>query len=140
DAMRINGKDRLACKTLIKEVAEQDGATITVEPLRYMPVQRDLIVDQADFFAKYRSVNPFLINDAPVAEKERIQSQEERMRFDDTTNCILCAACYSACPIFAKQPAYIGPAAIVQAFRFLADTRDRGLVDRLPALDRPEGV
>jgi succinate dehydrogenase / fumarate reductase iron-sulfur subunit len=140
DAMRINGKDRLACKTLIKEVAEQDGATITVEPLRYLPVQRDLIVDQADFFAKYRSVNPFLINDAPVAEKERIQSQDERMRFDDTTNCILCAACYSACPIFAKQPAFIGPAAIVQAFRFLADTRDRGLADRLPALDRPEGV
>ena len=97
DAMRINGKDGLACKTLIKEVAQKDGDTITVEPLRYLPVQRDLIVDQNDFFERFRAVNPFLINDEPVEEKERFQSQEERMLFDDTTNCILCASCYSAC-------------------------------------------
>ena len=140
DAMRINGKDGLACKTLIKEVAQKDGDTITVEPLRYLPVQRDLIVDQNDFFECYRSVKPFLINDGPVEEKERLQSQEERMLFDDTTNCILCASCYSACPIPEKIPAFIGPAAIAQAFRFLADSRDRGMADRLPALDRPDGV
>lgn len=140
DAMRINGKDGLACKTLIKEVVQKDGDTITLEPLRYLPVQRDLIVDQSDFFEKYRAIKPFLINNEPVAEKERIQSQEERMRFDDTTNCILCASCYSACPIPEAHPGFIGPAAIAQAFRFLADTRDRGLEERLPALDHPEGV
>lgn len=140
DAMRINGKNGLACKTLIKEVAEKDGDTVTVEPLRYLPVQRDLIVDQALFFEKYRSIQPFLINEAPVAEKERLQSQEERMRFDDATNCILCAACYSACPIPERRPGFLGPAAIAQAYRFLADTRDRGFEERLPVLDQPDGV
>lgn len=140
DAMRINGKDGLACKTLVKEVADNEGDTITVEPLKHLPVQRDLIVDQSAFFAKYRSVNPFLINDDPVGEKERLQSQEERMRFDDATNCILCASCYSACPVLDKNSAFLGPAAIAQAYRFLADTRDRGLEDRLPVLDQPDGV
>jgi succinate dehydrogenase / fumarate reductase iron-sulfur subunit len=140
DAMRINGKDRLACKTLIKEVAEKEGDTVTVAPLRFLAVQRDLIVDQSAFFRKYRSIMPFLINDTPVAEKERIQSQEERMRFDDTTNCILCAACYSACPVLAENPAFLGPAAIAQAYRFLADTRDQGFEERRPVLDEPDGV
>jgi len=140
DAMRINGQDGLACKTLIKEVVENEGDTVTVEPLRYLPVQRDLIVDQTDFFTKYRSVKPYLINDEPVAGKERLQSQEERMQFDDTTNCILCASCYSACPVLANNAAFLGPAAIAQAYRFVADTRDRGFEDRLAVLDRPDGV
>jgi succinate dehydrogenase / fumarate reductase iron-sulfur subunit len=140
DAMRINGKDGLACKTLIREVAEKDGDRITLAPLRHLPVQRDLIVDQDEFFKKYRSVKPFLINDEPVAEQERLQSQEERMRFDDTTNCILCAACYSACPILGENPDFLGPAAVAQAYRFLADTRDRGMAERLPVLDDPNGV
>ena len=140
DAVRINGKDGLACKTLIKEVAASDGDTVTVEPLRYLPVQRDLIVDQSEFFRKYRSVSPFLINDEPVAEKERLQTQEERLRFDDTTNCILCAACYSACPILEENTAFLGPAAIGQAYRFLADTRDRGFEARRPVVDAPDGV
>lgn len=140
DAMRINGQDGLACKTLVKEVAEEDGATVVVEPLRHLPVQRDLIVDQAEFFEKYKSIKPFLINDEPVAEKERIQSPEERLQFDDTTNCILCASCYSACPIPEEQPAFIGPAAIAQAFRFLADSRDKGEEQRLPVLDDADGV
>jgi succinate dehydrogenase / fumarate reductase iron-sulfur subunit len=140
DAMRINGRDGLACKTLIKEVAEKDGDTVTVEPLRYLPVQRDLIVDQGAFFEKYRSVRPFLINDEPVDARERIQSQDERMQFDDTTNCILCASCYSACPVLEDNPAFLGPAAIVQAYRFNADTRDRGFDVRLNLLDQPDGV
>jgi len=140
DAMRINGKDGLACKTLIKDVTEIEGETITVEPLRYMKVQRDLIVDQSEFFEKYREVKPFLINDEPVNEKERLQSQEERMQFDDTTNCILCASCYSACPILEDQPTFIGPAAIAQAYRFNADSRDRGSAERLQVLDRPDGA
>ncbi len=140
DAMRINGKDGLACKTLIKDVTDKDGDTITVAPLRYLPVQRDLIVDQSDFFKKYRSVKPYLINDEPVSEKERIQSQEERMQFDDTTNCILCASCYSACPILENNSAFLGPAAISQAYRFLADTRDKGFEARLTVLNDPNGV
>ena len=140
DAMRINGKDGLACKTLIKDLAEQDGDTILIEPLRHFPVQRDLIVDQIEFFNKYRAIKPYLINDELPEEKERIQSQEERMVFDDTTNCILCASCYSACPIPEKHSAFLGPAAIAQAYRFLADTRDDGFAERLPALDHPDGV
>lgn len=140
DAMRINGRNGLACKTLIKDLADRDGVHITLEPLRYLPLQRDLIVDQDEFFKKYRSIKPFLINDEPVAEKERIQSQEERMQFDDATNCILCGSCYSACPILENNPEFLGPAAIAQAFRFLADTRDRGFIERLPALDDPNGV
>jgi succinate dehydrogenase / fumarate reductase iron-sulfur subunit len=140
DAMRINGKDGLACKTLVKDVVVHDGDTVTVEPLRNLPVQRDLIVDQAEFFRKYRSINPYLINEEPVDKQERLQSQEERMVFDDTTNCILCASCYSACPVLEENPAFLGPAAISQAFRFLADSRDRGTDERLKILDTPDGV
>ena len=140
DAMRINGKDRLACKTLVKDVVEKDGDAVRIDPLTHFPVQRDLIVDQSAFFEKYRAVKPFLINDEPVAEKERIQSQEERMAFDDTTNCILCSACFSACPVLGENPDFLGPANIAQAFRFLADSRDKGFEDRLPVLDQPNGV
>ncbi len=140
DAMRINGKDRLACKTLVKEVADADGDVVEIKPLRHLPVQRDLIVDQTVFFDKYKSIQPFLINDEPVPAKERIQSQEERMKFDDTTNCILCASCYSACPIFDKNKNFLGPAALSQGYRFIADSRDKGFENRLPELDRPDGV
>jgi len=140
DAMRINGTDGLACKTLIKDIAESDGAVITIEPLRHLPVQRDLIVDQSDFFDKYRKVKPFLINEETVEEKERLQSQEERLQFDDTTNCILCASCYSACPIPAGNSKFIGPAAIVQGFRFLADSRDLATEERLDILGHVDGV
>jgi succinate dehydrogenase / fumarate reductase iron-sulfur subunit len=139
DAMRINGKDGLACKTLVKDVVSNDGETVTVEPLRHLPVQRDLIVNQAGFFEKYKSVKPFLINDEEVDAKERLQSQQERLVFDDTTNCILCASCYSACPVLAEKPDFLGPAAITQAFRFLADSRDRGAAERLQLLDTPDG-
>jgi len=140
DAMRINGKDRLACKTLVQDVADADGARITIEPLRYFPLQRDLIVDQSDFFEKFKSGKPYLINDEPVSEKERIQSPGERMAFDDPTNCILCAACFSACPIPEANPEFLGPAAITQAARFNKDSRDRGFSARLPVLNDPNGV
>lgn len=140
DAMRINGTDGLACKTLIKDIADSDGAVITIEPLRHLPVQRDLIVDQTDFFDKYRKVKPFLINEETVEEKERLQSQEERLEFDDTTNCILCASCYSACPIPAENPQFFGPAALVQGFRFLADSRDLAREERLEILGHADGV
>ena len=140
DAMRINGKDALACKTLVQDVVETEGATVVIEPLRYFPVQRDLIVDQTTFFEKYRSIKPYLINDEPVLEKERLQSQEERMVFDDTTNCILCSACFSACPVPEENPDFLGPAAISQAYRFLADSRDKGFEARLSSLDSPAGI
>lgn len=141
DAMVINGKERLACKTLIRDVADKDGTTVKVEPLRTLPVQRDLMVDQSLFFQNYRQVKPYQINPKPVREKERLQSPEKRKKIDDATRCILCAACFSACPV--KQdvnPDFLGPAAVVQASRFLDDDRDRGLSERLPALDYPDGI
>ncbi|HBH32685.1 MAG: succinate dehydrogenase iron-sulfur subunit [Desulfofustis sp. PB-SRB1] len=140
DGMRINGVDGLACKTLIKDIAAHDGDTVTVEPLRHLPVQRDLIVDQQEFFEKYRAIKPYLINDEPVAGKERLQSPRERMAFDDATSCILCASCYSACPIPVEQPDFLGPAALAQAFRFLADSRDRATEQRLAIVDTEEGA
>jgi succinate dehydrogenase / fumarate reductase iron-sulfur subunit len=140
DAMIINGTERLACKTLVRDVAGADGALVTIAPLRHMPVQRDLMVDQSAFFAKYRSVKPYLVNDEPVAEKERVQSPAERAAFDDATACILCGSCNSSCPVFDGDPRYIGPAALVQAARFMFDSRDRGFAERLPVLNTPRGA
>lgn len=140
DAMRINGKDGLACKTLIQDVVDDDGGTITIEPMRHLPVERDLMVDQSVFFRKFRSVKPFFVAKEEVDEKEYPQSQKERAAFDDPTKCILCGACYSACPVLDKNPDFLGPAAIVQASRFVFDSRDAGLEPRLDALDTPNGV
>jgi succinate dehydrogenase / fumarate reductase iron-sulfur subunit len=141
DGMIINGQERLACKTLVKDVAEGDGATVAVEPLKHLPLLRDLIVEQDEFFARWRKVKPFLINTEAVEEKERIQSQGERAAFDDPTKCILCASCYSSCPILdGENPRFIGPAAIAQAARFVFDSRDKGFEERLEALDHPDGV
>lgn len=140
DAMRINGKDGLACKTLIQDVATADGETIEIRPLKHLPVQRDLIVDQDAFFKHYRTIQPFLINNEPAPEKERLQSPEDRKSFDDATNCILCASCFSACPILDHNPDFLGPAALAQAYRFIADSRDKGFDERLPKLDHPQGV
>jgi len=140
DAMLINGIEKLACKTLVKDVATE-GAMVTIEPLRAMPVQRDLMVDQEAFFAKYRSVKPFFIPAQEPPERELLQSPQQRSRFDDTTKCILCAACYSSCPVEqAKNPAFIGPAAAVAAARFVFDSRDSGLTQRMTALNALAGV
>lgn len=141
DAMVVNGKERLACKTLIKEVAEKEGATVKIEPLRTLPVQRDLMVDQEAFFKNYRQVKPFLITTEEVKEKERVQTPEERKRIDEATKCILCAVCFSACPVKQEvNPDFLGPAAIVQASRFIDDSRDRGFEERLLELDYPDGI
>lgn len=141
DAMRINGVERLACKTLVRDVAHEEGDLVTVEPLRHLPVERDLMVDQAAFFAKYKDVKPFFIEAAPApAERERVQSPEEREAFDDPTACILCACCVSACPVLDKNPDFIGPAAIVQAARFNFDSRDGGFDQRAEVLNTPNGV
>jgi len=131
DAMVINGKNRLACKTLVKDLRQP----ITIEPLRGFRVIKDLVVDMEPFFAKYRRVMPYLINDEPPPEKERYQSPEERERFDDTTKCILCACCTTGCPVFWVNGEFLGPAAFVAAHRFVFDSRDRGRC-RTPANPR----
>ncbi len=127
DAMRINGRNRLACKVLFRDV----GRKITVEPILGLPVIKDLVVDMEPFMAHYRSVMPYLINNEPPPGTERLQSIEERERFDDTTKCILCAACTTACPSFWAKGEYVGPAAIVQAHRFIFDSRDQASQERL---------
>jgi succinate dehydrogenase / fumarate reductase iron-sulfur subunit len=136
DAMLINGVNRLACKALVRDL----GDTITVEPLRGLPVSRDLAVDMEPFFASYRAMLPFLINDEPAPDSERLQSPEDRERFDDTTKCILCAACTTSCPVYWADGEYTGPAAIVNAHRFIFDSRDRGAARRLELLNDKEGV
>jgi succinate dehydrogenase / fumarate reductase iron-sulfur subunit len=136
DAMRINGVNRLACKVLVKDV----GRKIKIEPLLGMPVVKDLIVDMEPFFEHYRSVMPYFVNDDPPPQRERLQSVAERERFDDTTKCILCAACTTSCPSFWASGEYIGPAAFVQAHRFIFDSRDRASTDRLAVLNERMGV
>jgi succinate dehydrogenase / fumarate reductase iron-sulfur subunit len=154
DAMRINGKERLACKTLVRDLAPggaADGAgaaaagtngpiVVHVEPLRHLPVLRDLVVDQSDFFRRSRTVTPYLLPAATPSDREMLQSPQQQEQFEDATKCINCAACFSACPVLEKNPRFLGPAAIVAAARFVEDSRDWGLAPRLDALDTPDGV
>ncbi len=139
DAMRINGANRLACKTLIQDLGTNE---ITVEPILGLPVIRDLIVDMEPFFENFRSVLPYFISDKPIPEdgKERYQSVEARERFDDTTKCILCAACTTSCPSFWADDTYLGPSAIVNAHRFIFDDRDTAAAERLKILNEQMGV
>ncbi|MBI4313531.1 MAG: succinate dehydrogenase iron-sulfur subunit, partial [Candidatus Omnitrophica bacterium] len=136
DAMLINGRNRLACKMLVKDCPQP----ITVEPMKGFKVIKDLIVDMEPFFNKYKSIKPFLVNEEPAPAKERLQSPADRDKFDDTTKCILCGACTGSCPSFWANDEYVGPAAIVQAHRFLFDSRDHGKEDRLKALNEITGV
>ncbi|MDQ1575941.1 MAG: succinate dehydrogenase / fumarate reductase, iron-sulfur subunit [Microbacteriaceae bacterium] len=139
DAMRINGRNRLACKTLIKDL--DISKPIYVEAIKGLPLEKDLIVDMEPFFASYRDVQPFLIpGSKPEKGKERVQTVAERERFDDTTKCILCAACTSSCPVFWTDGQYFGPAAIVNAHRFIFDSRDDAAQVRLDILNDKEGV
>lgn len=136
DAMRVNGSNALACKLLLKDLGEK----IKVEPLPGLRVIKDLLVDMDRFFELYRGVKPYLITHAVPPEKERWQLPEERARFDDTSKCILCAACTSSCPSYWANPEYLGPAAIVNAHRFIFDSRDEGNDERLPILGTRDGV
>ena len=138
DAMVINGENALACKVLIKDLKQP----ITVEPIRGLPVTKDLVVDMDPFFQGYLAVKPWLITDDKEREpdRERIQSPEDRERYDDTTKCILCAACTTSCPIFWADEEYVGPAAIVNAHRFIFDSRDRGSRERLEILSQKDGA
>lgn len=139
DAMRINGRNYLACKVLLRDL---NAAEITIEPILGLRVVKDLIVDMEPFFDHYKSVLPYLINDDPLPAdgRERLQSPEDRERFDDTTKCILCAACTTSCPSFWANGEYVGPAAIVNAHRFIYDSRDQGAEKRLEILNEQMGV
>src|SRR5204863_316249 len=136
DAMVINGANALACVLLIKDV----GTKVTVEPIRGLPVIKDLLVDMEPFFNQYKSVLPYLINSTDPGYEERKQSPEDRARFDDTTKCILCAACTTSCPVYWGNDSYVGPAAIVNAHRFIFDSRDEAGGERLDILNQRSGV
>jgi succinate dehydrogenase / fumarate reductase, iron-sulfur subunit len=136
DAMRINGANRLACKVLMRDV----GGQVTVEPLMGFRVIKDLVVDMEPFFAQFRSVLPYFISEGTVPFRERTQSVDERERFDDTTKCILCAACTTSCPSFWANDQFVGPAAIVNAHRFIFDSRDTAATQRLDILNSRDGV
>src|SRR5436190_5775819 len=138
DAMRINGRNRLACKTLIKDIGPEKP--ISVEPIKGLAVLKDLVVDMEPFFQAYRDVMPFLVTTGNEPTRERLQSAEDRERFDDTTKCILCAACTSSCPVFWNDGQYFGPAAIVNAHRFIFDSRDEAGEQRLEILNDKDGV
>jgi succinate dehydrogenase / fumarate reductase iron-sulfur subunit len=141
DAMRINGVNRLACKVLVKDLPDQ----FTIEPIKGLPVEKDLVVDMEPFFDAYRDVQPFMIAAAPPQTKalqptQRLQSQADLDRFSASSKCILCAACTTACPVFWTDGSYFGPAAIVNAHRFVFDCRDAGSEQRLEILNDREGV
>jgi succinate dehydrogenase / fumarate reductase iron-sulfur subunit len=136
DAMRINGVNRLACKVLMKDMPDK----LTIEPIKGLPVEKDLVVDMEPFFEAYRAVKPFLITNGNEPSKEWLQSQADRDRFDDTTKCILCAACTTSCPVFWTDGSYFGPAAIVNAHRFIFDSRDDAGDMRLEIRNDKEGV
>ena len=137
DAMLINGRNRLACKIRVDQLGKK---SITVAPLPGLPVMKDLVVDMEAFFAKFRSVQPYLQTDDMPPLRERRQSAEDRSKFDDTTKCILCAACTSSCPVFWNDGQYFGPAAIVNAHRFIFDSRDEAGEQRLEILNDKDGV
>lgn len=148
DAMVIQGtldpfkkeREALACKVLVKSILEKEGDTLVLKPLKHFPIIRDLSVDTTSFYAKIKSVEPYFRaaeHSKPYKEgREFLQNIKDREAFDDPTKCIMCGACYSACPILDSNSAFIGPTALVQAIRFVSDSRDEGLAPRLSTLDR----
>jgi succinate dehydrogenase / fumarate reductase iron-sulfur subunit len=134
DAMNINGKNGLACITQLTELKQP----VELRPLPGLPVIRDLVVDMSQFFKQYHSIKPYLVNNDPPPEKERLQTPEERSTLDGLYECILCACCTTACPSFWWNPdKFVGPAGLLQAYRFLADSRDQATNDRLDNLEDP---
>jgi succinate dehydrogenase / fumarate reductase iron-sulfur subunit len=132
DAMNINGKNGLACVTRIADLKQP----VQVRPLPGLPVIRDLIIDMTQFYKQYESIKPYLVNDEPPPERERLQSPAEREKLDGLYECILCACCSTACPSFWWNPdKFVGPAGLLQAYRFIADSRDRATHERLDNLD-----
>jgi succinate dehydrogenase / fumarate reductase iron-sulfur subunit len=142
--MRINGANALACKVLVSRLANAgaDSVKIQVEPILGLEVIKDLIVDMEPFLAHYKAALPYFVNEEPVPDdgRERLQSPQDRDRFDDTTKCILCAACTTSCPSYWANDRYIGPATIVQAHRFIFDSRDQAHQERLEIMGQRFGV
>lgn len=139
DGVNMNGKNGLACITPVSEVAR--GGKLVLRPLPGLPVVRDLVVDMTQFYRQYRKIDPFLINDKPPPAQERLQSPEDREKLDGLYECILCACCSTSCPSFWWNPdKFIGPAGLLQAYRFLADSRDTATAERLAKLDDPFSV
>jgi succinate dehydrogenase / fumarate reductase, iron-sulfur subunit len=142
DAMRINGVNRLACKVLMRDLLPKKDKplTITIEPIKGLAVEKDLVVNMEPFFDAYRAVKPYLMTSGNPPTRERIQSPTDRARYDDTTKCILCACCTTSCPVYWSEGSYFGPAAIVNAHRFIFDSRDEGAAERLDILNEVDGV
>ncbi len=136
DALNINGRNGLACLTDLASLP--DGKPIVLRPLPGLPVIRDLIVDMTQFFKQYHSIKPYLINNDPPPERERLQSPEDREELDGLYECILCACCSTSCPSFWWNPdKFVGPAGLLAAYRFIADTRDQATNERLDNLEDP---
>ena len=139
DGMNMNGRNGLACKTRLSDVVARDR--LALRPLPGLPVIRDLVVDLSQFFTQYEKVEPYLINENPAPEQERLQSKEDRQKLDGLYECILCACCSTACPSFWWNPdKFIGPAGLLQAYRFLVDSRDTNTDERLANLEDPYSV
>ena len=139
DGINMNGRNGLACITPVSEVAK--GGKLVLRPLPGLPVIRDLVVDMTQFYQQYEKVSPFLINHKPPPAQERLQSPEEREELDGLYECILCACCSTSCPSFWWNPdKFIGPAGLLQAYRFIADSRDTATAERLADLDDPFSV
>ena len=139
DGVNMNGKNGLACITPVSEVAK--GGKLKLRPLPGLPVIRDLIVDMEQFYENYRRVEPYLQNDTLPPTKERLQSPEDREKLDGLYECILCACCSTSCPSFWWNPdKFIGPSGLLQAYRFIADSRDTATEDRLSDLEDPFSV
>ena len=138
DGMRINGVCALACQKLVKDYTGSEE--ITLEPLPFFEVRKDLIVNMDDFLARIDSIRPYLIRDEAPPEKERLQSPEDHKKTEEVIRCILCACCTGACPVMRENPDYVGPAALVWAYRYLYDTRDGRSMSRLEKLNEPNSV
>ena len=139
DGINMNGLNGLACITPVSQVAKR--GKLALRPLPGLPVIRDLVVDMSPFFDQFEKVRPYLINDQPPPAQERLQSPEERAELDGLYECILCGCCSTACPSFWWNPdKFVGPAGLLQAYRFLADSRDTASVERLRDLEDPFSV
>lgn len=138
DGMNMNGNNGLACVTPISELVKSQTQKLVLRPLPGLPVVRDLVVDMAQFYKQYHKIKPYLINESPAPATERFQSPEDREKLDGLYECILCACCSTSCPSFWWNPdKFIGPAGLLQSYRFLIDSRDEGVDERLADLDDP---
>ena len=140
DAMQINGENKLACSTLVNDLVKGEGGTISFAPMPGSPVIKDLVIDQTEFFDKYRKVMPWLVTSGPSPERERNQDPDDFDMIEDATKCIMCGACTHSCPSTWADPEYLGPAAMLKAYRYTFDTRDDGTTERLETVDQEDGL